>query len=106
MLPLSRWVVLVKRPIFIACHKNMTVKQMARLIVDYVLRIIRNPGIKIKLSTAYHQTKPLVRVRSRINNWSEYFSVVNLVASMIPWDIIEQSPFFIESGYEPAMSSD
>ncbi|KAI1828762.1 hypothetical protein DTO006G1_9961 [Penicillium roqueforti] len=91
-----------------------------QFISEFWTEFCRILGIKRKLSTAYHpqtdgqseianqymaqRLRPYVEQNQ--DNWSEYLPMVDFAASILPQDTTKKSPFFIERGYEPAMSFD
>ena len=45
-------------------------------------------------------------VEQNQDNWSELLPMVDFAASILPQDTTKRSPFFVERGYEPAMTFD
>ncbi|CRL31343.1 RNA-directed DNA polymerase (reverse transcriptase) [Penicillium camemberti] len=91
-----------------------------QFVSEFWTEFCRILGIRRKLSTAYHpqtdgqseianqymaqRLRPYVEQNQ--DNWSEILPMVDFAASILPQDTTKQSPFFIERGYEPAMSFD
>ena len=91
-----------------------------QFISEFWTEFCRILGIKRKLSTAYHpQTDGQSEIANQFmaqrlrpyieynqDDWSEFLPMVDFAASILPQDTTKKSPFFIERGYEPAMSFD
>ncbi|KAI3220470.1 hypothetical protein DTO012A9_10171 [Penicillium roqueforti] len=91
-----------------------------QFISEFWTEFCRILGIKRKLSTVYHpQTDGQSEIANQFmaqrlrpyieynqDDWSEYLPMVDFAASILPQDTTKRSPFFVERGYEPAMSFD
>lgn len=91
-----------------------------QFISEFWTEFCRILGIRRKLSTAHHpqtdgqseianqymaqRLRPYVEQNQ--DNWSELLPMVDFAASILPQDSTKKSPFFVERGYEPAMTFD